>query len=57
MRRMAEGPVDEAVDAKEDHQDEMVYSPPHYNASGIEAIDAIAAATGDGYEFHLQGTA
>ena len=34
---------------------DMVNSPPHYNKTGIECIDAIAAATGDGYEYYLQG--
>lgn len=34
---------------------DMVNSPPHYNESGIECIDAIAAATGEGFEFYLQG--
>lgn len=34
---------------------DMVNSPPHYNASGIECIDAIAAATGEGFEHYLQG--
>lgn len=34
---------------------DMVNSPPHYNESGIECIDAIAAALGDGFEFYLQG--
>ena len=34
---------------------DMVNSPPHYNASGVECIDAIAAATGEGFEFYLQG--
>ena len=29
--------------------------PPHYNKAGVECIDAIAAATGDGYEYYLQG--
>lgn len=33
---------------------DMVNSPPHYNASGIECIDAIAAATGEGFEYALQ---
>ena len=33
----------------------MVDNPPHYNQSGIECIDAIAAATDDGYEYYLQG--
>lgn len=34
---------------------DMVNHPPHYNASGIECIDAIMAATGDGFEYYLQG--
>jgi len=34
---------------------DMVNSPPHYNESGIECIDAIAAATGEGFDFYLQG--
>ena len=37
-------------------QPDMVNRPPHYNRHGVEAIDAIQAATGDGYEYHLQGT-
>jgi len=32
-----------------------VNNPPHYNQAGIECIDAIRAATGDGYEHYLQG--
>ena len=34
---------------------DMVNSPPHYNESGLECIDAIAAALGEGFEFYLQG--
>mgnify|MGYP001087476775 CR=1 FL=1 len=34
---------------------DMVNSPPHYNQEGIECIDAIEAATSDGYEYYLQG--
>ena len=34
--------------------EDMVNSP-HYNKSGIECINAIQAATGDGYEYYLQG--
>lgn len=34
---------------------DMVNSPPHYNKTGVECIDAIRAATGDGYEYYLQG--
>ena len=36
-------------------EEDMVNSPPHYNKTGVECIDAIAAATGDGYEYYLQG--
>lgn len=32
-----------------------VNHPPHYNQAGIECLDAIAAATGDGFEHYLQG--
>ena len=35
--------------------EDMVNSPAHYNKAGIECIDAISAATGDGYEYYLQG--
>ena len=34
---------------------DMVNSPPHYNEAGIECIDALAAALGEGFEFYLQG--
>ena len=34
---------------------DMVNSPPHYNKSGIECIDAIAAATDEGFQYYLQG--
>lgn len=34
--------------------EDMVNNPPHYNKAGIECIDAIAAATGDGFEYALQ---
>ena len=33
----------------------MVDNPPHYNQAGIECLDAIEAATGDGFEHYLQG--
>ena len=36
--------------AQEEKAD-MVNHPPHYNRHGIEAIDAIQAATGDGFEY------
>ena len=40
---------------KENKKEDMVNSPPHYNKAGIECINAIQAATGDGYEYYLQG--
>lgn len=43
--------------ASEQSDVDMVNSPPHYNEAGIECIEAIQAATGDGFEYHLQGTA
>ena len=35
--------------------EDMVNSPPHYNKAGIETIDAIQAATDEGFEYYLQG--
>ena len=35
--------------------EDMVNSPPHYNQKGIECIDAIEAATDDGFQYYLQG--
>ena len=41
---------------EERHADQdVVNSPTHYNQAGIECIDAIAAALGDGFEYYLQG--
>ena len=34
---------------------DMVNHPPHYNARGRECLDAIRAATSDGYQYYLQG--
>lgn len=43
-------------DAKEAYGNvNMVDNPPHYNNTEIECIEAIAAATGDGFEYYLQG--
>lgn len=47
--------VDWSKDQQASVQSDMVNNPPHYNQSGIECIDAIAAATGEGYEYYLQG--
>jgi len=34
---------------------DMVDKPFHYNQAGIECIDAIGAATEEGFEYYLQG--
>lgn len=39
----------------DEQKNRMVHNPPHYNQSGIECIDAIMAATSEGFEFYLQG--
>ena len=36
-------------------ESDMVNHPPHYNKEGIECIDAISAALGEGMEYYLQG--
>ena len=33
----------------------MVNHPAHYNKAGIETIDAIGAATNEGFKYYLQG--
>lgn len=38
-----------------DMLDDNVNSPSHYNQAGIECIDAIEAALGDGFQYYLQG--
>lgn len=38
-----------------DMLDDNVNNPPHYNQAGIECIDAIEAALGDGFQYYLQG--
>ena len=37
-------------------QPDMVNRPPHYQHAHLETIDAIHAATGEGFQYHLQGT-
>ena len=34
---------------------DAVDHPPHYNKYGVECIDALRAATGEGFEYYLQG--
>lgn len=39
----------------EKEKEDMVNNPPHYNKAGIETIDAIGAATNEGFKYYLQG--
>tara|TARA_R100001377_G_C3194917_1_gene112312 strand:+ start:7244 stop:7564 length:321 start_codon:yes stop_codon:yes gene_type:complete len=48
--------IDDVVEDGSKLFTDMVNSPPHYNKSGIECIDAIRAATDVGYKYYLQGT-
>jgi hypothetical protein len=41
--------------ASKELEHDTVNNPKHYNQSGVECIKAIEAATGDGFEFYLQG--
>lgn len=47
--------LDEAYLKQQDKEHDNVNHPPHYNQAGIECLDAIAAATGDGFQYYLQG--
>ena len=51
MKQIDSGKIN-VVDTK---KDDMVDNPPHYNQAGIQCIDAIVAATGEGFEYYLQG--
>ena len=46
---------DYTEDAFTPNLEDMVNHPPHYNQHGIECLDAIRAATGEGYQYYLQG--
>ena len=34
---------------------DMVNHPPHYNKYGVECIEALRSACGEGFEYYLQG--
>ena len=55
MKEDEERLMDEYYTKQLSKKEDMVNSPPHYNKAGIECIEAISAATGDGYEYYLQG--
>ena len=48
-------PVHSTEDTFDLPKDDMVNHPPHYNQYGVECIDALRAATGEGFEYYLQG--
>ena len=57
-KRMKNGKIEEEqARMQSDHLEimDMVNHPPHYNQAGIEALDAILAATNEGSEYYLQG--
>ena len=35
--------------------EDMVNHPPHYNQYGVECIEALKSACGEGFEYYLQG--
>jgi hypothetical protein len=47
--------IEEYEQEELNRKNKMVDHPPHYNQSGIECIDAIQAATEEGFEYYLQG--
>lgn len=55
VRRMREEEELERIGKEAYGNVDMVNSPPHYNKAGVECIDAIQAATEDGFEYYLQG--
>ena len=59
MKKMAEeesmASMQGAANLSVGWQTDMVNSPPHYNQAGVECIDAIRAATDEGYQYYLQG--
>ena len=53
MKKTMEGDQPKFLSGK--IKEDMVNHPPHYNKNGIETIDAIESATGEGFEYYLQG--
>jgi hypothetical protein len=52
---LAERAMDEMAGFNGTTHEDMVNHPPHYNQGGIETIDAIKAALGDGFPAYLTG--
>jgi hypothetical protein len=47
--------AEEEAKRQQKKKEDMINNPAHYNKAGIECIDAICAATGEGFEHYLQG--
>lgn len=47
--------AEEEAERQRKKKEDMINNPAHYNKAGIECVDAIAAATGEGFEYYLQG--
>ena len=58
-REVYEKMIKKQAQEQSDHKQtmDMVNSPPHYNKTGIECIDAIKAMTDEGFECSCQGFA
>ena len=55
MKEIIEFEKGATIDEFTAEESDMVNHPPHYNQKGIECIDAIEAATDEGFEYYLQG--
>ena len=53
--RLIDTYYNQQIDLFNSSKKDMVNSPPHYNQAGIECIDALRAATDEGYQYYLQG--
>lgn len=54
-KEMEEKTKEQKVKYLSGKKDDMVNHPAHYNKAGIETIDAIGAATNEGFKYYLQG--
>ena len=52
---LAQGALEEMAGFNGTTHEDMVNHPPHYNQGGIETIEAIKAALGEGFTFYLTG--
>ena len=55
VRSMTEDSKDNFKGAYTVSSEDMVNHPPHYNQYGVECIEALKSACGEGFEYYLQG--